>query len=54
VQLTSKAAIEHHLHRHLAGSDVLVTVGAGDIGTVAHGFRHYGVGQGVRAVRQAG
>lgn len=54
VQLTTKAAIEHHLHKHLAGSDVLVTVGAGDIGTIAHGFRHYGVGQGVRAVRQAG
>jgi UDP-N-acetylmuramate--alanine ligase len=54
VQLTSAAAIEHHLRQHLAWSDVLVTVGAGDIGTVAHGFRHYGFGQRARTVRQAG
>ncbi|HEX3725591.1 MAG TPA: cyanophycin synthetase, partial [Pirellulales bacterium] len=49
VQLPSAGEIEEHLQQRLQAADVLVTVGAGDIGKIAHGF-----GQGLRTFRKAG
>lgn len=48
-QLATKAEIHDHLRRHVAAGDVVVTMGAGNIGTVAHEL-----GQGLRTFRQAG
>ncbi len=45
----STVEVEEHLQRALAAGDVLVTLGAGDIGKLAHGL-----GQGFRTLRQAG
>jgi UDP-N-acetylmuramate--alanine ligase len=49
VQLASAVEIRDHLIRSLRRGDVLVTMGAGDIGRVA-----YELGQGLRTFRQAG
>jgi UDP-N-acetylmuramate--alanine ligase len=49
VQLASGLEIRDHLIRSLRRGDVLVTMGAGDIGRVA-----YELGQGLRTFRQAG
>jgi UDP-N-acetylmuramate--alanine ligase len=49
VQLPSAIEIERHLWLHLEHADVLVTIGAGDIGSVAHGLRH-----GIGTFRKAG
>jgi UDP-N-acetylmuramate--alanine ligase len=49
VQLASAAEIEDHLNHSLRPGDVLVTIGAGDIGRVAHDLD-----QGFRTFRQAG
>lgn len=48
-QLASSAEIHDHLRTSLRPGDVLVTMGAGDIGTVAHEL-----GQRLRTYRQAG
>jgi UDP-N-acetylmuramate--alanine ligase len=48
-QLASAAEIRDHLRESLRGGDVLVTMGAGDIGTVAHEL-----GKGLRTFRKAG
>jgi UDP-N-acetylmuramate--alanine ligase len=48
IQLASAAEIQHHLQQSLRSGDVLVTLGAGDIGTVAHEFS-----QGLGTFRQA-
>ena len=47
--LPSTGEVGHYLQRALAAGDVLVTLGAGDIGKVAHDL-----GQGIRTLRQAG
>ena len=49
VQLDEAPEIEHYLRNSLRPSDVLVTMGAGDIGNIAHEL-----GQGIRSFRQAG
>lgn len=49
VQLAAAPQIRNHLRESLAAGDVLVTVGAGDIGRVAHEL-----GKGLRTFRQAG
>jgi UDP-N-acetylmuramate--alanine ligase len=48
-QLATGAAIHDHLRHALRGGDVLVTMGAGNIGRIAHEL-----GQGLRTFRQAG
>jgi UDP-N-acetylmuramate--alanine ligase len=45
----SLAGVRSHLQRTLAAGDVMVTLGAGDIGAIAHD-----VGQGLRTIRKAG
>lgn len=49
IQLATRAEIHDHLRGHVAAGDVVVTMGAGNIGTVAHDL-----GQGLRTFRQAG
>lgn len=49
VHLPTLAAIRDHIRHSLAAGDVVVTMGAGDIGTIAHDLT-----QGLRALRQAG
>lgn len=49
IELAKSGEIHDHLRTALGAGDVLVTLGAGDIGKVAHG-----VGQGLRRFRQAG
>jgi UDP-N-acetylmuramate--alanine ligase len=49
VQLASERQIRDHLRESLRPGDVLVTMGAGDIGTVAHEL-----GKGLRTFRKAG
>jgi UDP-N-acetylmuramate--alanine ligase len=49
VQLARADEIRDHLRQSLAAGDVLVTMGAGDIGRVAHEL-----GKGLRAFRKAG
>ena len=49
VQLASLAEIRDHLRQSLSPGDVLVTMGAGDIGRVAHEL-----GKGLRTFRKAG
>jgi UDP-N-acetylmuramate--alanine ligase len=49
VQLASAAEIHDHLRQSLRPGDVVVTMGAGDIGRIAHEL-----GQGLRTYRQAG
>ncbi len=49
IQLSTAGQIHDHLRRHVAPGDVVVTMGAGNIGIVAHEL-----GQGLRAFRQAG
>ncbi|MEX0977410.1 MAG: cyanophycin synthetase, partial [Pirellulales bacterium] len=49
VQLASAAQIRDHLRQSLTAGDVLVTMGAGDIGRVAHEL-----GKGLRTFRKAG
>jgi UDP-N-acetylmuramate--alanine ligase len=48
-QLASAAEIHDHLRQSLRPGDVVVTMGAGDIGRIAHEL-----GQGLRTYRQAG
>lgn len=48
-QLATKAEIHDHLRRHVAAGDVVLTMGAGNIGSVAHEL-----GKGLRTFRQAG
>ena len=48
IQLASAAEIQHHLLQSLRPGDVLITLGAGDLGTVAHEL-----GKGLRTFRQA-
>lgn len=49
LQLASVAEIHDHLRQSLRPGDVVVTMGAGDIGRIAHEL-----GQGLRTYRQAG
>ncbi len=49
VQLATSDEIVNHLNRSLRAGDVLVTMGAGDIGSVAYEFNHR-----LRKIRQAG
>ena len=49
VHLPTYAEIKRHVQNLLRPGDVLVTLGAGDIGTIAHG-----IGQGIREIRKAG
>lgn len=49
VHMLTYPEIERHVHDLLRPGDVLVTLGAGDIGTIAHG-----IGQGIREIRKAG
>ena len=49
VHLSSAAEIKSHLKHSIRPGDVIVTLGAGDIGNVAHDL-----GQGLRTYRQAG
>lgn len=49
LQLASAAEIRNHLQKSLLPGDVLITMGAGDIGTVA-----YELGKGLRTFRKAG
>jgi UDP-N-acetylmuramate--alanine ligase len=48
IQLATNAEIHDHLRRHVTAGDVVLTMGAGTIGTVAHEL-----GQGLRTFRQA-
>jgi UDP-N-acetylmuramate--alanine ligase len=49
VHLSEAAEIKSHLERSIRAGDVIITLGAGDIGNVA-----YELGQGLRTYRQAG